>query len=65
MLFGTPWEVPSGFSQEHKKWSRMTSMPVDQRPSAITASAKKRQRQKMNESIAKLGLGLGLGDDMS
>ena len=47
------------------KRRRMSSMPVDQRPSAITASAKKRQRQKMNESIAKLGLGLGLGDDMS
>eukprot|EP00985_Skeletonema_marinoi_P014589 scaffold7405_cov79-Skeletonema_marinoi.AAC.1 len=45
------------------KRRRMSSMPVDQRPSAITASAKKRQRQKMNESIAKLGL--GLGDDMS
>ncbi|KAK1733323.1 kinesin family protein [Skeletonema marinoi] len=45
------------------KRRRMSSMPIDQRPSAITASAKKRQRQKMNESIAKLGL--GLGDDMS
>ena len=45
------------------KRRRISSMPIDQRPSAITASAKKRQRQKMNESIAKLGL--GLGDDMS
>jgi myosin heavy subunit len=34
------------------KRRRLSSIPFDQRPSAITASAKKRQREKMNESVA-------------
>lgn len=45
------------------KRRRISSMPIDQRPSAITASAKKRQRQKMNSAV-ELAL-KGLGDDMS
>ena len=45
------------------KRRRMSSMTVDQRPSAITTSAKKRQRQKMNESVA-LAL-KGISEDVS
>jgi hypothetical protein len=44
------------------KRRRISSMPVDQRPSAITASAKKRQRQKMNSAV-ELAL-KGLSEDM-